>query len=164
MAERTRKTASQDEPEGGVLAGLPATRPNRMGRRARPAADAAAEAPAAASAKPAARKAKPKAAPKAAAKPKAKAAARKKPAAAKPTVEAGATPSPTPIAEGRKPRPVRAGHPGLADRSAQDRPDQREDEGGVAATVVQAAGDLAALGVSAGASVLKGIGKRLPRP
>ena len=189
MADDTVKTASKDQPEGSVLAGLPATRPNRMGRRARQGTSAdttttaAAESPSArktpakpkakaaakAKAKPAA-KAKAAAKPKPAAKPKAKAAAKtsaakkaaaKKPAATTPVV-VEAPPTPTPIAEGRKPRPVRAGHPGLADRSAKDRPaDQRDDkDAGVAATAAQAAGELTKLGVS----VLKGIGKRLPRP
>ena len=160
MAQPPSKSQSEDEPEGGVLAGLPATRPSRMGRRARDGAAAPAKP------KAAARKAKAKAKAKAAAKPKAKAKA--KPVATR-VVEAEAesaavTPAaPTPIAEGRKPRPVRAGHPGLADRTDNRPEDQREDAG-VAGSVVQAAGELASFGAGVAGSVLRGIGKRLPKP
>jgi membrane protein involved in colicin uptake len=136
---------SENEPEGGVLAGLPSTRPNRMGRRARGTTVAAAKPQAKAAAK---RKAKPKTGAKAAAKPKAKAKAKAAPAPA----------APTSIADARKPRPVRAGHPGLAD-SAGERPTREDGDPGLAGSV----GKLASLGAGVAGSVLKGIGRRLPR-
>jgi hypothetical protein len=149
MAEET----TENERDGGVLAGLPSTRPNRIGRRARGTGATAVEA------KPKAKaKAKPKAAKrKAAAKAKAKAAPKAEAVAAEPELK-----PPTPIAEARKPRPVRAGHPGLAERSG-ERPKDDAQDPGLAGSVTKAAGELASLGAGVAGSVLKGLGKRLPK-
>jgi hypothetical protein len=149
MAEGPRKTTAQDEPDGSVLAGLPATRPNRMGRRAR--GEAAATRPRAA-------KAKAKAKPAAKAKPKARATAKPKAkATAKPAAKTTPKPVPTPIGEPRRPRPVRAGHPGL-DATSTERPAET-DGAGLAGNVAQAA----AAGVKLGGRVLKGIAGRLSK-
>jgi translation initiation factor IF-2 len=158
MAEGPSKTSAQEDAEGGVLAGLPATRPNRMGRRSRDAGGAAKPRPK--------RAAKPKAAakPGAAAKSRPKAKTRPKPAA-KPAAKRAAAPvaeEPTPIREPRRPRPVRAGHPGLDAASERERPAD-QDGAGLAGNVVAAAGDVAAVGVKIGGRVLKGIAGRLSK-
>jgi hypothetical protein len=141
MAEGPRETSAQGDADGGVLAGLPATRPNRMGRRSRDGGGAA--------------KARPKPAAKAKAAPKAKA----KPAAKRRPAPVAAQEA-TPIKEPRKPRPVRAGHPGLDQASERERPSD-QDGAGLAGNVVSAAGDVAAVGVKIGGRMLKGIAGRL---
>ncbi len=146
-----RPKAGAAEPEPGVLGGLSATRPTRMARRG--GRDAASGDPAP----------KPKAAPKA------KAAAKTR-AATSPKAKAKATPrrpAPTRLEpEAKRPRPVRAGHPGLAapaDKRAAAASRDAE-QAGLAGTVVQAAGELASIGVTLGGQLLKRVGEKLPKP
>jgi hypothetical protein len=136
--------------ETGVLGSLPATRATRVGgQRSRGAAPA----------KPAA---KPK--PKAAAKPKPK-------PAAKPKVPS--TPAPQP-ATPHRPRPVRAGAPALEDSTGRARAESAEPREQrpttpptgteLVTTAIQAAGELAQIGLTVGGQVLKRAVKRLPKP
>jgi hypothetical protein len=138
--------------ETGVLGSLPATRATRVGgERSRSAA----------SAKPAA---KPKPKPKAAAKPKPK-------PAAKPKVPS--TPAPQP-ATPHRPRPVRAGAPALEDSTGRARAESAEPREQrpttpptgteLVTTAIQAAGELAQIGLTVGGQVLKRAVKRLPKP
>jgi hypothetical protein len=145
--------------EEGVLASLPSTRPTRLSRRgqdgvrangkttAKPKADAQ-------------RKPRAKPAAKAAGKPAAKAAAAK-PAAAKPrpvAVEPEVAP---------RPKPVRAAAPQLKEpiaKATEHRPEDEHTSGtDIAKTVVQAAGELAQLGLTVGGQMLKRFVDRLPR-
>jgi hypothetical protein len=139
--------ASSDSPSGGdgdrdVFGSLPNSRPQRRsakrdrpGTKAKPAAPARTKAPAAkAKRKPAAATAK--------AKPKPRAAAKAKPGAA-----AGAPPIPP--AGYATPRPDDDGVPRGAD---------------LVTTAVQAAGELAQIGIAAGGRALKSAFERLPRP
>jgi len=134
--------------ESGVMANLPSTRPSRMSRRARPAATP----------KPTAAKAKPK---------PAAAKAKPKPAAAKPRLTVAA-PTPPPA---RKPRAVRpASHalqaPPATDSERRSVPTGRPSQSGteLLSTVVQAAGDLASIGITLGGQILKRAADKLPRP
>jgi hypothetical protein len=133
--------------EAGVLASLPTTRPSRLGRHNRSTVAAKA-----------APKAKAKSRPKGVAKPK---------AAAKPR----AVPSPTPITDVQRPRAVRAGAKGLkspAKKSGAQRPVSPPENAptgtDLVTTVVQAAGELAQVGLSIGGQVLKRAVDRLPKP
>jgi hypothetical protein len=158
MAERKPKAKPRGG-DSGVLASLPSTRPQRIGGRRRGAA------------KPVA----------------AKAPAKRKPAAAKRSsgaarsggarsatgkVKARPKPKAVPIttATAKKPRPVRSGASGLtepAQKSATKRaPASRKPPSGteLVTTVVQAAGELAQVGLSIGGQVLKRAVERLPKP
>lgn len=201
MADEAPK-AKKGKQDAGVLAGLPATRPSRMSRRARgggPSVDAARAAASRAAdtreatgsrasgkrttaadktRKGAAASAKPKAP----AKPKPKAPA--KPRAAKATGPK-ATPPATPTATGpkvatlaaapkpaRKPRPVRDGSPALkeptqkAEERREDTPVARPAQSGteLVTTVVQAAGELASIGLTVGGQIIRRAADKLPRP
>lgn len=136
---RNRKTTSEGT-EPGVLGGLSSTRPARMGRPRHDAATTSARTTAA----------------------KSKTA---KPRAAKPK------PEPVPVKAGtqpHRPRPVRAGHPGLGTaptkRGRAGQVATPEAGTGVVTTVVQAAGELASIGLTLGGQLLKRAGQKLPRP
>jgi hypothetical protein len=148
MSEKTAKPrkakAAAGKDDAGVLGNLPATRTTRFGAdRARGTA----------------------AKPKAAAKPKPKAAAKPKPKVA-------ATPAPAP-ARPHRPRPVRAGAPALAESTERARSEASEPrEPGsspptgteLVTTAIQAAGELAQIGLTVGGQVLKRAVKKLPKP
>ncbi len=149
-----------------VLGNLPSTRPARIGRR-REGASARAEAPAA---KPAtATKAKPAAKRKPAAATAAKAKAAAKPRAAEPKPRPVTPRAPTPK-KSTGPRAVRSGAPAL-DReprpsaSVPPPPQSVPPKGtGVVTTAVQAAGELAQIGITLGGQVAKRALKRIPKP
>ena len=149
-AKPKKAKAKTAKAETGVLGSLPATRATRVGgERSRSAA----------SAKPAT---KPKPKPKAAAKPK---------PAAKPKV--ASTPAPQP-ATPHRPRPVRAGAPALEDSTGRARAEGAEPREQrrttpptgteLVTTAIQAAGELAQIGITVGGQVLKRAVKRLPKP
>lgn len=152
MSEGDGKTTKDD---AGVLGNLPSTRPNRLGKSRT----------AAATPKPkAASKPKPKST--ATAEPKAKAAAA--PKSRKPRTTRG-TPNPAPRDRSDEggPQPVRAGAPALKADAPEDRgPEPQSSPGGteLVTTVVQAAGELAKLGLTIGGQVVKRAVDRLPRP
>ena len=157
MSDKTAKPkkkgrAAARKEDAGVLGNLPATRTTRVGgARSRGTATAT--------------RAKPKAAskPRAAAS-KPKAAARPKPVAA--------TPAPEPRTPHR-PRPVRAGAPALKESTERARSDASEplERGSkppsgteLVTTAIQAAGELAQIGLTVGGQVLKRAVNRLPKP
>ena len=161
-AKRKKAKAKASQDEAGVLGSLPATRATRVGgdRPRRPVATPTAAAPTPAPA--------PK--PKAAAKPKPKAAAKPKPkAAAKPKPAAGPRAAPQP-ARPHRPRPVRAGAPALEEPTERARSEASEPRSSppagteLVATAIQAAGELAQIGLTVGGQVLKRAVKRLPKP
>ena len=223
MADEAPKGRKGKQQEG-VLAGLPATRPSRMSRRARGGGPSVEATRAAAThtadtreatgsrasgkrttaadktrkPRPAAAKAPVKTAVKAPAKAAAKAPAAKAPAAKAPAAKApaktaakaparkpaAAKPSPAPapakvaaIREApkppRKPRAVRVGAPTLKEPTEKAE-SRREDVVPVArpaqsgtelvTTVVQAAGELASIGVTIGGQIIKRAAQKLPRP
>ena len=144
--EGAKPKKSKGKGEANVLASLPSTRPNRLGRHA-------AKRPAAAAPKP---PAKPR--PKAKAKAKAK-----KPA---PVVAA-----PVAKAAPARPKPVRPATANLdapARKSAAKRDPVREESTPsgteLVTTVVQAAGELASVGLSIGGQIVKRAVERLPKP
>ena len=150
MAEKSgkKKTKKAAKGETGVLGNLSATRPSRLGgdrRSSRPAAAATAKTSAAA--KPAAA-AKPTAAaqPKPAAKPK---------AATKPKVR---------TLEGTAPKPPSAPPAGwqTPDRDGRKSGPPKGTE--IVGTAVQAAGEIAQLGLTVGGQLLKRAAGRIPRP
>src|SRR3954471_13209057 len=174
--------SAKSKDDAGVLGNLPATRPtglraerSRDGAKAR--ATKAGDAAASAKAKPkTTASAKPKTT--ASAKPKAKARASAKPrsTAKITTTEAAprtpATPAGEPAAP-RRPRPVRAGAPALAESTERARSDVHEPlEPGAAppsgtelvTTAVQAAGELAQIGLKLGGRALRRAVDRLPKP
>jgi len=128
---------SDKSDEESVLGSLPATRPTRFGRERREGGGTATKTVA----KPRARKAAPKA------------------RAAKP-------------APARKPRPVRAGAPALREsteraRTAEPPPESTTTPPSgteLVTTAIQAAGELAQIGLAAGGRALKSALGRLPRP
>jgi hypothetical protein len=146
MSDKTAKPkkarAKSGKDEAGVLGNLPATRTTRVGgERSR----GTATKPRTARGKPAARK----------------------PAAAKP-----ATPAQKPVTPHR-PRPVRAGAPALkasTDRARSEAPEPPERGSSpptgteLVTTAIQAAGELAQIGLTVGGQVLKRAVKRLPKP
>jgi hypothetical protein len=155
MSEKTAKptkrrtTAGKDD--AGVLGNLPSTRTTRVGGERAKARTAA----------------KPK--PRAAAKPRPKAAAKPKAAAAP---RAAATPAREP-ARAHRPRPVRAGAPALAESTerARSEPSAPRKRGAspptgteLVTTAIQAAGELAQIGLTVGGQVLKRAVNRLPKP
>jgi hypothetical protein len=143
-----------------VLGSLPATRATRIGgeRGERTA------------------RAKPKAANgKASAKPKAAKATAKPKAVTKPQTSAKpkAAPKPAPAAAPKraaKPRPVRAGAPSLAEstqraRTAEPEPGASPPSGTeLVTTAIQAAGELAQIGLAVGGQVLRRAVGKLPKP
>jgi hypothetical protein len=142
--------------EESVLGSLPATRPTRFGgERRKPANGSAA-----------------KATPRAGAKPRAAAKAKPKPtASAKPRVEPASRGAAEP-ATPHRPRPVRAGAPSLtastrrartaepAPKSSSSPPSGTE----LVTTAIQAAGELAQIGLAVGGQVLKRAVGKLPKP
>jgi len=155
MSEKTAKAkkkgrAAAAKDETGVLGNLPATRSTRLGgERSRGTA------------------AKPTAATKPKAVTKPKAAAKPKPAA-----KSKATPAPEPRTP-QRPRPVRAGAPALKESTERARaePSEPVTSGSkppsgteLVTTAIQAAGELAQIGITVGGQVLKRAVKRLPKP
>jgi hypothetical protein len=155
MAEKPKPKRARGD-DSGVLASLPATRPNRLGRHNRATTTAKAAAKPSATARP---KAKPKALKAVKAPPKVKAKPKARPA-----------PKPVAITEGQRPRAVRSGAKGLsgpAKTAAAKRapaPDKSPSGTELVSTVVQAAGELAQVGLSIGGQVLKRAVERLPKP
>ena len=139
MAEKSGKKTKKKaaKAETGVLGHLSATRPTRLGGERRGATTPASSRPAAASAAKTAAATKPKAA-----KPK---------AAKKPKVRTNA---------GTEPKPPAAPPKGW------QTPDQDNGKGGpdIVGTAVQAAGEIAQLGVAVGGQLLKRAASRIPRP
>ena len=164
MSDKTAKpkkgktAAGKDQP--GVLGNLPATRATRFGGERSRATATKPKATRATATKPKAA-AKPKAAtPRAAAKPK---------TAAPPVA---ATPAPQPRTPHR-PRPVRAGAPALKASTERARSEASEplERGSkppsgteLVTTAIQAAGELAQIGLTVGGQVLKRAVNRLPKP
>jgi hypothetical protein len=129
------------DPAKSVMGNLPSTRPTRMSRRRNgdgPGATATAEPPKAAPAKPAPAKPKPK--PKAAPKPR---------AAAKPRAVRSGSPSLERPPKTGAPKPRHSGPPSGTE---------------LVTTAVQAAGELAEIGVKMGARAVKRAVDRLPKP
>ena len=135
----TGPSMSEKTEDPGVLGSLPATRPTRFGGER------------------GARGAKPKAT---------------KPAERTPTrpraVAADAAPSPTPP---RRPRPVRAGAPTLKESTDRARTHEPREPGArppsgteLVTTAIQAAGELAQIGLTVGGQVLKRAAHRLRKP
>jgi len=152
--------APDDQP--GVLSGLSRTRPQRRSAK-RPDAATPAAKPPAATAKPASGP-KAKTAGKAPAKPRTKVATKPKAStAAKPK----AAPKPG-AAPARRVEPVMARPESAAPKAAAEEPRKPEQGqvGGVelVAQAIQAAGEVAQLGVNVGRQVAKGVLSRLPRP
>lgn len=151
MAEKGAKK-KKAKGDANVLASLPTTRPNRLGRHARGSAATAAATPVKAASPKPARKSKPKA----------------KAAAAKPAPKLAVAEAPA-----QKPRPVRSASKKLAEparKSAAKRapapppPDKAPSGTELVTTVVQAAGELASVGLSIGGQIVKRAVDRLPRP
>jgi hypothetical protein len=143
MAEKSGKKTKKKaaKADTGVLGNLSATRPTRIGGERRGAAATKSSRPAAASAAKTAAATRP-----APAKPKP---AKKK--AAKPKVRTNA---------GTQPKPPTAPPKGW------QTPDQGNGKGGpdIVTTAVQAAGEIAQLGVTVGGQLLKRAASRIPRP
>jgi hypothetical protein len=137
---------SEKTDEESVLGSLPATRPPRFGREKREGGGTAT-----------------KERPKAAAKPRAKKAA---PARPKPAAKA----KPKPRADG--PRAVRPGNAALAESTerahSHDRPPESTTQPPsgteLVTTAIQAAGELAQIGLAVGGQVLRRAVDKLPRP
>ena len=140
---------SDETEEESVLGSLPATRPTRFGRERREngagtaTKSAASPAPKRAKPKPRSRP-KPKAAPRAPAEPR----------------------------TARRPRPVRAGAPSLAESTERAQHAERPPESTTSppsgtelvTTAIQAAGELAQIGLAVGGQVLRRAVDRLPKP
>ena len=168
MSTRDGKSGNRRGSAGdakSVLGNLPSTRPARIGRRREgtPSSGAATAAPA----KPRASAAKPAATQKnkAARKP---GAAEKPTAAPKPRAAKPDTAKPAPTAPATKPRAVRSGSPSLK-RTPGGRttapPASGPPKGAeLVTTAVQAAGELAQIGVTDGGQVLKRAVRRIPKP
>jgi hypothetical protein len=147
MSEKTAKSSKgrtkAAKSDAGVLGSLPATRATRVGGRRGQAKTAAKPRPRTAA------KAQPKTAAKAAAPPA------RKPAGT------------------HRPRPVRAGAPALAESTERARPEPSQPPRRGASpptgtelvtTAIQAAGELAQIGLTVGGQVLKRAVNRLPKP
>jgi len=185
MSEKTGKPRKGNA-DAGVLGSLPATRPTRMGGGGRGAngqssakrtasSKARATTTASAAAKP---KAKAGAARRAST--KSKASARPKAAEARPAGITTTEPAPgTPAVPARepesphRPRPVRAGSPALAESTERARADAPEPlEPGASpptgtelvTTAIQAAGELAQIGLKLSGHALKRAVDKLPKP
>ena len=159
MAEKGAKK-KKGKAEANVLASLPKTRPSKLGRRGRDGAPTTTEAATSARAKPTAKKAS-----NAAAK-----AAKKRPAAK-------ARPKPGPVAtvaeaKPNRPKPVRSASKNLAKPAAKSADkrgpalEKRTAPSGteLVTTVVQAASELASVGLSIGGQIVKRAVERLPKP
>ncbi len=151
MAPKANKPKGKGRPEEtSVMASLSSTRPTRLSRRER------------SSAAPPTRKA----AAAGRAQPKATKAAAKPVAAAEPAAAAKPVAAPEPA----RPRPVRAGSRALAEankKSAGKRlPADPQPPSGtdLVSTVVQAAGELAQVGLTVGGQILKRAVEKLPKP
>lgn len=164
MAEKDAKKAEPKKAapaESGVLASLPSTRTARLSRRARDGGAAAATQPKAAKSTP--RKAPPKA-PKA--KPAKAGAPKVKPAKTGERKELASVTEATP----QRPRPVRSASKNLAEpaqkAAGQRKPaaDRGQSATELVTTVVQAAGELAQVGLSVGGHILKRAVEKLPKP
>ena len=145
-----------DKPQPGVIGSLPRSRPHR--RSTKRAAPAVAEAPATPAPPQPKAAAKPKP-PAAAARPKPRAAA----AAAKPKPAAGARAKPAPA----KPAPAKPAPAKAAPAKAAPAPPpatRHQASPGPLETAVQAAAELAEIGLHAGARALRRAAARLPRP
>jgi hypothetical protein len=171
MADKVEKPKKQKakpkQDEQGVLAALPATRGERIGSRR-----GAAKPP------PAPKTTTATAASKAAAKPAAKPAAAKQPAAKKraPATRTPAAKARATLRDGGsgssypRPQAVREGAPGMGAPAPRAQPAPASSEHGrpsgveLVSTAVQAAGELAQLGLSIGGQVLKRAVERLPKP
>jgi hypothetical protein len=160
---------SEKSDEESVLGSLPATRPTRFGRERREGGDGKGTATAT--------KARPKAAkPKAAASSKTKAAARSRAkTTARPKAAPRREPAPRAAAEPATPhgpRPVRAGAPSLAEsteraRGAEPPPESTTSPPSgteLVTTAIQAAGELAQIGLAVGGQILKRAVDKLPKP
>ncbi|HYH89393.1 MAG TPA: hypothetical protein VEX67_09175 [Solirubrobacteraceae bacterium] len=157
---------SEKTDDQSVLGSLPATRSTRIGgeRGERPTRAKPKTANGKASAKPkkTAAKARAAAKPKTAAKPRAVAAPKAAPKAA-------ATAKPAPSAAA-KPRPVRAGAPSLAESTRRARAAEPERGSSppsgteLVTTAIQAAGELAQIGLAVGGQVLKRTIGKIPKP
>ncbi len=152
---------SDKSDEESVLGSLPATRPTRFGAERRK-TDGGGTATAT--------KAKPKTA---AAKSATRAAAEKQKAAApEPKVKAKPRIAATASPPSHKPRPVRAGAPSLAEstqraRTAEPPPESKTSPPSgteLVTTAIQAAGELAQIGLAVGGQVLRRAVDRLPKP
>jgi len=171
--------------QSGVLGSLPSTRPNRIGRRREPGESspeppAAPKRPPAKRRPPAAAKPAPATTPTTPATPKAASARKKtgatpatgappKATARKPARRRGTTnPEPQDRTEKGGPKAVRAGAPALEPGSEPpDRgpaPHQPPTGAELVTTVVQAAGELAQIGLTIGGQIVKRAVDRLPRP
>jgi hypothetical protein len=148
---------SEKSDDESVLGSLPATRQTRFGRERRETGGGAAT------------KARPKATKPRAAKPKAtKAAAKPKPAA-KPRATARPRPQPAPD---HGPRAVRPGNASLAESTERarthevPRPSSTHPPSGteLVTTAIQAAGELAQIGLAVGGQVLRRAVDKLPKP
>jgi hypothetical protein len=158
-----------EQRDGGVLAGLPASRPQRRSRRrgdegsgpvetgAEAATPSAPTAKRSSAAKPGTAKGAgtaTSARAKATASAKGSTGAKAKPGAARATA---------PAKERRIAQPGQpAGVPPRGDRPEPPQPEP--DAGGVVETAVQAAGELASIGLTAGGQFVRGVLSRLPRP
>jgi len=158
MTEKRRTPSGSDDstPSSSVLSGLPRSRPHRRSdKRESTGAPKAAEAPTAGAAKAAAPKAR--AAATKAAKPKAAAPKAAKPKAAAPKA---ARPAAARAQRGQMRQPPQP-------RGVPETPERRRPQPGarreLVATAVQAAAELAEIGLSAGARVLRDAVSRLPR-
>jgi hypothetical protein len=152
---------SDKSDEESILGSLPATRPTRFGAERRKTggggtATATKSKPKTAAAKSATR----------AAAAKQKAAAPEPKVKAKPRTPAAASPP------SHKPRPVRAGAPSLAESTRRARTSEPPPESKTSppsgtelvTTAIQAAGELAQIGIAVGGQVLKRAVDRLPKP
>jgi hypothetical protein len=160
---------SKKREQAGVLAALPSTRPSRMSRRGRELSETATPA----KAKPA-KKAAAKAVPKAAPAPRTATKPTPKPPA-KPAATTKAKPAPPKPA---RPRAVRPTTPALKEpiaraKARSDEEPLERSEAPIAqapsgtelvSTVVQAAGELASIGMTVGGQILKRAVQRLPKP
>lgn len=162
MAEKSGKK-KKGKADANVLGSLPSTRPSKLGRRSR-------EGGAATVAKPA-RKPRAKRKPTAAkAKPKAAAAAAAKLAAPKAQPVAAPKAQPADVASSPRPKPVRSASKNLAKPAAKSAvkrapaPDKPPSGTELVTTVVQAAGELASVGLSIGGQIVKRAVDRLPKP
>ena len=135
--------------EKGVMANLPSTRPSRLSRRGREDGQTATATPPKPRRKPAPKKAAPK----------------------KPALKAVPPAAPS---KPKRPRPVRAATPNLTESAAtanenrepaEERAEAKSQSGkDLATTVVQAAGELAQIGVSMTGQLLKRAVDKLPKP
>lgn len=149
-----------EQRDGGVLAGLPASRPQRRSRRRRDdGGTAETAAPAAPTSSSASSKRSASGKPAASGR-QATTARAKATTSAKRSSSTAARParSDRRIAQPGQP----AGSPARADQS--EPPHREQDGGGVVGTAVQAAGELANIGLTAGGQFVRGVLSRLPRP